>query len=63
MRQVSIGAKIKQLAGLIGTKDVTDWEDEFLSDVVGRTAEGDRTSMLSEKQIEVIDRLYRKNFA
>ena len=62
-RIVSIGAQIKQLSGLIGTNDVSEWEDSFLLNMTKRTDDGARTSHLSEKQVETIARLYREHFA
>jgi hypothetical protein len=53
---------VKKCSGLVGTKDVTDWEDEFLTSIVKQTKEGDDTTKLSEKQIDVIQRIHDKNF-
>lgn len=60
---ISIGKMIEHCAGLIDTKDVSDWEDEFLQNIVERTENGKRTSALSEKQVQVVERIYRKHFA
>lgn len=59
----SLGQKIKQLDGLIGTKDVTDWESEFLQSVVDRSNCGNDTTRLTHKQVEVAERIYAKHFA
>lgn len=59
----SIGQMIKQLDGLRGTKDVTDWESRFIKSVVGWSQNGECTKVLSSKQVEVIERIYRKHFA
>ena len=53
---------VKKCCGLIGTKDVTDWEDDFLTNIAKQTKEGDDTTKLSEKQIDVIQRIHDKNF-
>lgn len=58
----SVGSMVKQLAGLVDTKDLSDWEQSFVSDIDDRTAGGNRTSHLSEKQIERIESIYRKHF-
>lgn len=59
----SLNNMVKRCAGLIGTKDVSDYEDEFLKSIVKRTDEGDNTTSLTEKQIDVLERIYEKNFA
>lgn len=59
----SLNNMVKRCAGLIGTKDVSDYEDEFLKSIVKRTNEGDNTTRLTEKQIDVLERIYEKNFA
>lgn len=59
----SIGQMIKQLGGLLGTKDINDWEHGFIKSVVGWTSDGERTAGLSAKQVAVIERIYRKHFA
>lgn len=58
----SLNVMVKKCAGLIGTKDVTDWEDDFLTSIAKQTKEGDDTTKLSEKQIDVIQRIHDKNF-
>ena len=62
MSERSIGSKIKMLSGLTG-KDLSDWESGFVESICERTNEGDRTSHLSERQIEIIDRIWLKHFA
>lgn len=59
----SINTMVKQCSGLLGTHDVNDWEERFLSDICERTNDGDNTSMLTEKQVEVLERIWRKHFA
>lgn len=54
---------IKQLDGLRGTKDVNDWESRFIKSVVAWSENGECTKVLSAKQVEVIERIYRKHFA
>ena len=44
-------------------KDVTPWEDQFLQSVLEKTAQGDNTTSLTEKQIGVLERIYGKHFA
>lgn len=59
----SLGTMIKRIEGLCGTKDVTDWETSFIASVVEKTLSGSRTTGLSEKQIEIIERIHNKHFA
>jgi hypothetical protein len=59
----SLAQMIKQCSGLIGTKDATDWESDFLRSVVDRSGNGEYTPRITEKQAEVIERIYKKHFA
>lgn len=63
MRAVSIGTMIKQLGGLVGTDDLTEWEEDFVSDVCERTEEGKFTTALSEKQVLAVQKIHSKHFA
>lgn len=47
--------------GLIGTKDITEWEDIFLTSVCEKTLVFGIS--LSEKQIDALTRIYSKHFA
>ena len=58
----SVGAMVKQLEGLHETGDVTPWENEFIASVVLRSNYGSLTQRLSEKQVEIIERIYKKHF-
>jgi len=58
----SIGAMVKQISGLAGTEDVSDWEEEFIYSVIDRTKNGDDTRSLTEKQAAVVHRIYTKHF-
>lgn len=60
---VSIGTKIKQLAALRGTKDISVWIEGFLNGIVDKTGNGDDTSMLTGKQIDVIEKEWARHFA
>ena len=57
----SVRAMIDQLDGMLGTKDLSEWEQQFVSDICARGWRNS-TSHLSEKQIAVIERIYRKHF-
>lgn len=58
----SLNTMVKKCAGLIGTKDVSDWEDDFLRSILAKTKNGDNTTSLTEKQIDVLERIHDKNF-
>lgn len=58
----SLNAMVKRVAGLAGTKDVSDWEDQFITSVVEKTREGADTSSLTEKQVGVLERIHNKHF-
>lgn len=53
---------IQRLGALIDTKDVTRWENDFLENINAQTNGGQRTGHLSEKQIEVIERIFNKHY-
>lgn len=59
----SIGQMIMQIDGLLGTQNLSEWENEFVENIVERTNHGNRTTGLSPKQVEVVERIYRKHFA
>lgn len=59
----SLNTMVKKCAGLVDTTDVSDWENQFLKSVIEKTGEGNNTSSLTEKQIDVLERIYGKNFA
>lgn len=59
----SITTMVKKIAGLQDTKDVTDWESDFIESILSKTRDGDDTSSLTEKQIDVVERIHRKHFA
>ena len=45
--------------GLVGTKDINDWENGFLEGL----SDTQDTSTLSSKQVDVIERIYKKHFS
>ena len=59
----TINTMVKRIGALAGTNDVSDWEDDFILSIVEKTDDGDDTTGLTEKQIEVIERIHRKHFA
>jgi hypothetical protein len=63
MRTISIGTQIKQLSGLVGTDDLTIWEQNFVTDISEKTQEGIITGTLTTNQVTTIERIYEKHFA
>lgn len=59
---VSIGTMIKQCEGLIGTKDISEWEGDFIESILEKTLNGATTISLSLKQVEIVERIYKKHF-
>lgn len=63
MRTVSIGSMIKSVAGMIGTGDLSTWEQSFVRSIAERSNQGTDTSLLSDKQVEIVDSIFRKHFS
>lgn len=63
MTSVSVGTMLKQLAGMVDTSDLSDWENGFLKNVLERSGDGARTSLLTEKQVDRVEQLWKKHFA
>lgn len=62
-RLVSIGTKVEQIDGLRGTSDLNAWEESFVTSIVERYEAAKRdTQSFTEKQIDSIDRIWRKHF-
>jgi len=54
---------LKQVAGLVDTKDVSAWENRFLKSVLERSQNGTRSSLLTGNQAETVQRIWEKHFA
>lgn len=63
MRTVSLGSMVQTLDGMRDTSDLTLWENDFLHSIVERSGGGKDTTKLSDKQVETIEKIYRKHFA
>ena len=59
---LSTSQMIDRLAGMVGTKDLSDWETRFVQSLIDRKNSGQVTS-LTERQLEVLERLHGKHFA
>lgn len=58
----SIGAMVKQLQPMCGSADLNAWETEFIENVVLVSNNGSLTTRLTDKQVEVVTRIYKKHF-
>ncbi len=62
-RKVSTQAMLAQCDGLRDTGDLTQWEEGFLENVINRwLLNGKRTDWLSEKQTEIVEKIWEKHF-
>lgn len=59
----TIGQMVQQLEGLLGTRDITAWEDDFIESVLARSQNGKDTRSLTAKQVETVERIWKKHFA
>ncbi|MDP2622092.1 MAG: hypothetical protein Q8P46_18270 [Hyphomicrobiales bacterium] len=59
---LSLGAKLMQIAGLAGTKDVDERTSEFIENMLVLTDGGKRTSHLSEGRVKWIEDIHEKHF-
>lgn len=63
-RTVSIAVMIEQLDGLRDTSDLNQWEQDFVTSILDRYLRAKKdTRSLSGKQVDVIERIWRKHFA
>ena len=59
----SLGTMVQQLEAMLGTNDLTAWEDSFVRNIVERSDHGKQTGKLTINQIARMEELYRKHFA
>lgn len=63
-KTVSIGAMIEQLDGLRDTRDLNEWEQTFVTSVLERYLLANKnTQGLSSKQVECIEKIWKRHFA
>jgi hypothetical protein len=63
MKPVSIGRMLISLSGMIGTKDLNNWETELVQNCMLTSKDGTLTAHLSGPQVEKIEEIYQKHFA
>ncbi|MBV8273559.1 MAG: hypothetical protein JO067_14930 [Cupriavidus sp.] len=59
---VSTTKMIQRLEGLLGTKDLTDWEQGFVRSLASRMHAGEVTKLTGD-QVDKLDELHGKHFA
>lgn len=59
----SLNTMVKRVAGLLDTKDLTDWENRFVASIYEQTKSGNNTTSLTEAQIDVLENLHDKHFS
>lgn len=59
----SIAAMVDQIAGMLGTADLNDWESGFVDSIIERIGDRKDTTRLSPRQVEIVERIWRKHFA
>lgn len=59
----SLNTMVQRVAGLADTTDVNDFENKFIASIVEKTQNGKNTTSLTEKQIDVLERLFDKHFS
>jgi len=60
----SIGTMIEQLNGMLDTVDLTEWENNFVASIVERYYVANKDACnFSSKQVESIERIWKKHFA
>lgn len=63
-RTVSIGTMIEQLDGLRDTDDLSEWELGFATNIIERYLVAHKDSRcLSAKQVECVEKIWKKHFA
>ena len=58
---VSTTTMIRRLEGMLGMKDLSDWEQGFVETLVELLDAG-RVTSLTERQVETLERLHGRHF-
>lgn len=59
----SLAGMIQQLEGLLGTRDISSWEEEFINNIAERVEMWGDTTRLSGAQADKIEQIWKKHFA
>jgi hypothetical protein len=61
---VSIGTMIEQIGGLVDTKDLTPFEQQFAASILEKYLRANKnTQGFSDKQVEIVESIWSKSFA
>ena len=60
---ISTNNMVIRVAGLIDTSDVSDWENDFLKNILERTMNGTVCGTLTDRQHAALVKIYNKHFA
>lgn len=61
-QMVSTTTMIRRLSGMLDTRDLSEWEQQFVRSLVEKLDAGKVTS-LTERQVETLERLHGRHFA
>ena len=61
-QMTSTTTMIRRLSGLLDTRDLSEWEQQFVRSLVEKLDAGKVTS-LTERQVEALERLHGRHFA
>lgn len=59
---ISTTTMIRRLSGLLDTRDLSEWEQQFVRSLVEKLDAG-RVTSLTERQVETLERLHGRHFA
>ena len=59
---VSTTTMIRRLSGMLDTRDLSEWEQQFVRSLVEKLDAG-RVTSLTDRQVETLERLHGKHFA
>ena len=62
MKLVSTTTMIKRLEGLLGTRDLSAWEQDFIRKLAEQ-ARGGQVTQLTSAQVDKLDELHGRHFA
>lgn len=60
-QMTSTTTMIRRLSGLLNTRDLTEWEQQFVRSLVEKLDAG-RVTSLTERQVETLERLHGRHF-
>ncbi len=60
---ISVATMVAQLEALLGTKDLSAWEHDFVRSVSERVQMWGGTTRLTAAQVNKLEQVYRRHFA